>query len=236
MQIGRRFIVVLLPVFFCTTGLVWAETLYISDQLVVSLREQPQDGAKAVTYLRTDTAVDVLGKEGDYYKVQTENNETGFISKNYLVENTPKSIIIKRLSQETETLKIRILELENQYKEATSKGTDVQARVAADLQREREKVVQLEKTLLETKSALQKVRAEHEALQENTKNVVAIAEERDQLKTSNQDLSAKLANIESERESVLRRDAIQWFLAGAGVLFLGWLLGKLSKPRRRSSF
>ena len=77
-----------------------AETRYISDQLVVSLREQPQKGAQSITYLKTDMAVEVLEEDGEYIKVQTEAGEVGYIKQNYLTTKTPRSAIIKQLQQE----------------------------------------------------------------------------------------------------------------------------------------
>ena len=63
-----------------------------------------------------------------------------------------------------------------------------------------------------------------------------ITAERDQLRTTNQELSTKNIALDEELGSLTRTAVIKWFLAGAGVLFLGWLIGKSSGKRRRGSF
>jgi SH3 domain protein len=69
-------------------------------------------------------------------------------------------------------------------------------------------------------------------LEKNAKNVVEITADRDQLRASNEELSSKLDRIGEEKLVLQKSKSIQWFLAGAGVLFVGWIIGK---PRRRSS-
>ncbi|MDP1465893.1 SH3 domain-containing protein, partial [Klebsiella pneumoniae] len=48
-----------------------AETRYVSDQLVVTLRQQPADQAEVITTLRTDTPLEILADQGRYLLVQT---------------------------------------------------------------------------------------------------------------------------------------------------------------------
>ena len=57
----------------------------------------------------------------------------------------------------------------------------------------------------------------------------------DQLRASNEELSSKLDLIEEEKFALQKSKSIRWFLAGAAVLFVGWIIGKSSRSRRRSS-
>ncbi|MBW2452484.1 MAG: SH3 domain-containing protein, partial [Deltaproteobacteria bacterium] len=87
-----------------TAATVRAETRYISDRMVVSLRDQPQDNANVVTYLRSDTPIEVLSESGEYVKVETGNGEVGFIKQNYVSDTLPKSLQIERLQKERNAL------------------------------------------------------------------------------------------------------------------------------------
>lgn len=231
----KRVLFILSFVCFCSVGVAWSKTRYVSDQLVVSLRVQPQKNAEVITYLRTDTKVDVIGEEGDFYKVTTKDNETGFVLKTYLVDNIPKPTIINQLSRENEKLKDRINTLEQKYQEALAQGDDAQLKIVAELNEVRQRANDLEKELNESKAVLQKTSSEYQALQKNAKNVVQITAERDQLRADNEELTGKLAVLEEENFSLQKNKTIRWFLAGAGVLFVGWIIGKSSKSRRRSS-
>ena len=71
MQLFYRLFGTTLTLWALVTTAAWAETRYISDQLVVSLRTSPQNG-EIIKYLRTDNAVEVIEEVGDFIKVQTK--------------------------------------------------------------------------------------------------------------------------------------------------------------------
>jgi SH3 domain protein len=60
---------------------------------------------------------------------------------------------------------------------------------------------------------------------------VAITNERDLLKETNEKLAAEVQALTAENSDLLRTGALRWFLAGGGVLFLGWLIGKASRKK-----
>jgi SH3 domain protein len=235
MQICQRIAMVMFMAFLCNATVAWSETLYISDQLVVSLRELPQRSAESIVYLKTDTPVEVLEVNGEYTQVKTANGEIGYVQRSYLSASLPKTVVIKRLTSENEKLNGRIQELEKRYSEAFAKGDEAQVKILAELEESRDQAVKLQRDLHESNTALAEITKAHKALRENNKNVIAITDERNQLKLSNEKLSASVSTLETENNELLKKESIQWFLTGAGVLFLGWLLGKLSKSRRKGS-
>ena len=126
----RIFIVGCMVFFFCP-ALARAETRYISDQLVVSLREQPQNNAETIVYLKTDAPVEVLEAGEEYLKVKTENGEIGYIQKHYLTKDTPKASIISRLTRDNKALQQRVEELEKRLiKRGTDSPEQIQIRMA----------------------------------------------------------------------------------------------------------
>jgi len=235
MKMTRCAVLALWIVSFCSIGIAWSETRYVSDQLVVSLRVQPQNNSDTIKYLRTDEKVDVIGEDGTFYKVKTKDNDVGFIQKTYLVDATPKLTVIKQLSKENEKLKKRINTLEQQYQEATSKGDDAHSKLVVELNEVRQLATNLQKELDDSKSRFQKTSNAFDKLKENSKNVVEITAERDQLRASNEEISSKLDLIEEEKFALQKSKSLRWFLAGAAVLFAGWIIGKSSKSRRKSS-
>jgi SH3 domain protein len=216
-----------------TTG--WAETRYISDQLIVSLREQPQNGAPSITYLRSDMPVEVLEESGDYIKVRTKAGETGYIKENYLTTQTPKSVLIKQLQRERNRLADKAKKLQDQSANATSESSKSQQELTVKLKALRGEVSALQKSLEKSQSTLAGTSKKYQALQEDAKNVVEITRERDQLRITNQELTASIAKLDEEVSELTMTGVIKWFLAGAGVLFLGWIIGKASGSRRRPS-
>ncbi|MCP4023747.1 MAG: peptide-binding protein, partial [Desulfobacteraceae bacterium] len=56
------------------------------------------------------------------------------------------------------------------------------------------------------------------------------------LSEQNNLLSSRLERLERANNKMFKTSMIYWFLAGAGVLFLGWLIGhNVSLRKRRAS-
>ncbi len=226
----------ILIILFCGTSTSRAETRYISDLIVVSLREQPQNSAAAITYLRTDTAVEVLEETGEYIKARTKEGEVGYILQKYLTTATPKPVIIDKLQKERDQLAGKIDEIRQQAASTTSQSSKSQQELALQLIDLRENNSALQDKWAQSQAELKQALQAYQTLQNDAKEVIAITAERDQLRKTNQELSAKNIALDEEMGSLTRTAVIKWFLAGAGVLFFGWIIGKASGNRRRSSF
>lgn len=199
-----------------------AETRYVSDQLVLTLRETADPQSPVIGHLKTDDAVEVLGEEGDFARVQAAVG-TGYVRKQYLTDARPKTEIIKELEQQ-------LASLQNQLRNASS-GTKDQKQQLAELQLLNQT---LEKRLQEVSATRDSLQKRYDELLGNSKDLTAIINERDQLRESNGQLTADNEQLREENESLLTKGIIKWFLAGAGTLFFGWLLGKVSRKKRRA--
>ncbi|MBE0617090.1 MAG: hypothetical protein IH608_04080, partial [Proteobacteria bacterium] len=56
--------------------------------------------------------------------------------------------------------------------------------------------------------------------------------ERDRLRAENQALGETAGRLEAEKDTLTRSWAVRWFVAGAGVLLVGWVLGALTKRKK----
>ena len=236
MKICLHHVVSVLIVMTCWTASAGAETRYISDQLVVSLREQPQSGAQPITHLKTDMAVEILEESGAYIKVQTEAGEIGYIKQNYLTATTPKSAIIKQLQRERDRLADKVSGMQQQLSATSSQREKSQQELATQLTESQKQINELQKKLDASQAILTRTSQDYQTLQKDAKAVVEITQERDQLRETNQELTTTVTDLEGEVEDLTMTGIIKWFLAGAGVLVLGWLIGKFSGNRRRSRF
>lgn len=206
----------ILMTIFCllilSTGTSLAETRYISDVLVVTVRSQPGNGEQVLTTVRTGAPLEVLEDHKDYLLVRTEKGITGYVRKQYVSNEIPK---LKQINQ----LKAQVDKLQQ---ENIALGT---------------KASQAEKTtnsLSTTEKELTRLKTEFAKLKQASANVLQITRERDQLQQENSDLTGRLQQLKDENSLYLRTGVIKWFLAGAGVLFFGWVLGKISRKKKRS--
>lgn len=214
-------LLVLLAPFIVTVCPVEAATQYVTDTLYVGLREKKGEEYDVIKYLKTDTPLEVLEDDGDYYRVRTQEGEEGWILKRYVSAETPKPVVMTRLREEIDRLKSRIEEMRAEKRTQASKVNELDklhksARAEA----------------ASTAEELENMTVKYNALLEKSQDVVQLLEERDTLKAENERLSAVEDFLREENEDLRRTEMMWWFVAGGGVLFLGWIIGKASRQKR----
>lgn len=149
-----------------------ADTRYVSDELIITLRSGRSAEFRILDYLKTGTPLEVLEEEGAHLRVRTRGGKEGWVLKRYTTSEQPKAEVIRNLRKQIEDMKTTVEEAEIYV-------------------------------------------AERERLLEENKR----------LKTEKENIEQKLRRLE-------RKELLYWFLAGAGVLLLGWLIGKASRQKR----
>ena len=210
----------------------WAKTLYVSDQLSVNLRAEPSGDASPMTLLRTDASMELLAEEGDYFKVRLEDGTEGFFPKRYATEREPRSYVIARLEKKISSLEQELEAAQKRLGAAAGDLEEERVQLAAGLKQAEQQLKDLEQQqaaiLNERDAALQK----YDQLAADSSDVVALGEERDRLRSENARLNKEMTLLQQENESLLISGVIKWFMAGAGVLFFGWLIGRASRRKR----
>jgi SH3 domain protein len=221
MRFSRKIIVFLFACLFIP-AIAAAETVYVSDQLVITLRRGNSSEYKILNTLKTGTPMEVLERtEGDnYVKVRLESGEEGYVLGQYLTGETPKTIIISRL--ESQLGKIR--EQLAQAKAKLTQSSQEEGALTGSIN-------ELNQALANTKEELRAVTEKYNTLLKDSAAVVEITNERDLLKETNEKLAAEVQSLTAENSDLLRTGAIKWFLAGGGVLFFGWIIGKASRKK-----
>ncbi|PLX82779.1 MAG: TIGR04211 family SH3 domain-containing protein [Desulfuromonas sp.] len=195
-----------------------AETRYVSDRLILILRSEPSDQATAMARLASDEAVEILSENGRFVKVRTQDGTEGFIKTQYLTTELPKTTTIASLQKRIDSLE-RKLAKTAELSRSSEKQADAINRLQQQVNSEKENRKELQQR--------------YDALVDDSEKLLDIIRERDLLKTKNQQLSTETERLREENEQLLTKGIIRWFLAGAGVLFIGWIMGKVSGRRRR---
>jgi len=200
----------------------FSETRYVSDQLVITVREGKDLASPRLTTLRTDTPVEVLEEDDRFLKVRTEDGLEGYIQKQYLSTERPKKEIIKELQSELSKLKKQQHSLDQTKTSLMSEEKTLRVTLA-----------QQEKSLNEARKEVEKITTEYESLKERSGNVLDIVAERDRLEAENASVQQQIESLKAENSTLLRTGMIKWFLAGGSVFLVGWLAGKISRKKRR---
>ncbi len=229
---------ILLLLFFGLPSLLPAQTGYVSDVLFLTFREGPGDSYAVIKRLRSDTPVSILEEQEEYYKVELESKETGWVDKRFISFDTPKSLTIETLKQENKTLEDKLLELETQLQ-------SIRNQIASGGNESVQKLQELETSLKtamdeteKTSLSLSDTKEKYDTLIEQSRNIQQIINENKALQEKNEAPSAELAEFKSKGTGPLKIDMIKWSLFGVGVLLLGWLFGhstSINKRRRGGS-
>jgi SH3 domain protein len=216
------------------------EKRYVTDVLILTLREGPGNEYKVIKTLRSNMPVTVLQESEAFAEVQTDDGQKGWVAKQYLTTDTPKPIIIAGLNKEVDALKTKVAAL-------AEAGTSADGKLADVKKNQGLRIDELEKDLVrwknEASSANQKLDdliLQHETFLKESKNTSGLIAERNGLKANNEelvslnnDLKAQIDALEQDNHRLVRNEIIYWFLAGSGVFFFGLLIGKFSRKKNR---
>jgi len=209
----------LLVLLLAAAGTCQAQTTrYVTDSLRLEARSGPSLDNRILRMLESGTRVEVLEERDGWSRIELDGDEAWILS---------------RFLMDQPAARARL--------EAAVAARDEALSRAASLREELERSVDTIAALEEERDALaerlEAVAAELAELQRTAASSVALAEENERLQAQT---SAMQIDLQSLREDLLlaqRRREREWFLAGAGVLLGGMVLGlvipKIRWKRRR---
>ncbi len=210
------FIGVLLILF---STVVQAETMYVSDLAEITLRTGKGIDHKIIAMIKSGQKVEVLEPDGQWTRIRLPSGKEGWAFSRFLTSKLPSRIELEKLKEKHKAL----LALADSPYNEISKLKDENQKLKAEL-------AVSEKTLNALKTSYETLKSKSASLlklQNSSKNSVTRLSEQQK----------EVERLEEELSKLERRQYIHWFLIGAAVLFVGFLMGYSAKrQRRRSSF
>ncbi len=199
------------------------QTLYVSDQLVITVRTGPSTANSIISNLVSGDAVEVLqiNAETGYTRVRLVSGTEGWVLSRYLVASP--------VSQD------RLIIAESDLAEAQVTVATLEGSVAM-------LTAELEVTgrrLEETETENASLMKELADLRAASENVLSIRDQNESLRRrlNERNEEAELLAIDNDR--LRNRATRDWFVAGAGVLLAGIIVGLIApglRRRRRSQW
>jgi len=231
-----RFISIIFIFFLFVTYMAvipaYADTRYVIDELIITLRAGKSTDHKIVKTLKTGTPLEVLEEDDTYLKVRTSDGSEGYVLSQYISSELPKIKIIENLENEKSSLQKKIQELEEAKSSLQEKYNAIQDKYKVDLSEITNKSSTIEQSLEQALKNERSLAEKYDTLLAQSENVVEIAAERDQLLEINKKLAADFENLQKINNKISDSRMIKWFLAGGGVFLFGWIIGKISRKRR----
>jgi len=192
-----------------------AETRYVTDHLIITLRSGQGSQYQIIKTLPSGTPLEVLETtESGYSRVRTPDGVEGWVLSRYLSEEPIARDQLEKARKQLERYRTSNGKLRQQLAELRKKAGELEAE-RNRLQRENEKLA-----------------AELTHLKQVAAKPILLEQQNQELKQQNVSLEKELQLLQQENQVLQNSSQRDWFIAGAGVLLGGMLLG-LILPRLR---
>lgn len=209
----RMFAAVLI---FCSTvSTVFAEHMYISENIRMVVREGPGNEYKIIQTLMSGDSVEVVESGKDWSKIRLDDGREGWAPTRFLTTNIPSVLALKMLEKKYADL---LMQVGGSTEDAVGLTPDT-------------------RQMLSEKNVLQKQYEEllqqYEALKQDSKNVESL---RVELEATRKRLADQEAECRALREhptgGAFPDERLLFFLAGAMVLLIGFFIGRTVRTKR----
>ncbi len=213
----KSFIVFFIVLF---STVVQAETMYISDTIKITFRTGPGIGHKIVAMIKSGEKVEALKPEEpveEWSFVRLTDGKEGWVLSRFLKSKEPDRLVLDRLKKKHNVLKkqaVSTIEENKVYKKENKK---------------------LNSELKTNKEISREIKSSYEALKKESAEFLELKSNYEKTSSNLIEQTKKAEKLEEELTSLLLHQNIKWFLSGAGVLLLGFVIGFSTKRQRRRS-
>jgi SH3 domain protein len=197
------------------TGVVHAEMMYVTDVLKLTLRTGQSTDHKIIAVIESGQELEVLQFGEDWSQVRLPDGKEGWVLSRYLTRDITHNIKLERL--------------EIQYKNLRDQSATL-IEENSQLKAENKKLAE---NLTATEKAFKKLSDEHEVLKASSAEFLSLKTKYEKSSAQLAETTKKAATLEEQLSKLELYNYIKWFLAGSGVLLLGFIIGFSAKRQRR---
>jgi len=194
-----------------------ARTMYATDTFEIVVRsERKIVGRNIVKVLPSGAPIEVRDMDDTWATVRLEDGQTGYVEKRHVIDREPYKVTAERLQLEVGQQRERLAMLTQQL---------------ATLRDEHQR---LQKVSSVSETQLQDISQKYEQLRQDatTAQLLETKEKYEELNHAHTEAQQRLAALNEAYTSLKSSTRLTWFLSGAGVILLGWLLGMTSERWR----
>jgi len=213
----RTLSIVGICLFLLSTAVLAETKYYINDSMKITLRTGPAIDRKIIALLSVGQEVEILKAENEWTLIRLLDGKEGWVISRFLTDQTPDSIQLEALKKNHSTLQTKAASLmeENKALKAENK------KLGIDLNTNETKQTDLSKS--------------YETLKRESKQFLDLQAKYKESTSKLAVQTQKAEKYEDELTKLLWNKNIKWFLSGAGVLILGFIIGFSAKRQRRHS-
>jgi len=172
---------------------------------------------RILAIVETGQSMEVLEAGNDWSKVRLTDGKEGWVLTRYLTDKPTSNILLSDLQKKYDSLSSEFQALKGDH---------------AQIKEENE---QLKSELSTNQEALRKINEEYNALRVDSAEYIELKSKYETASTQLAQKSQRLENLEQEFTKLELNQYIKWFIAGSGVLLVGFVIGFATKRQRRRS-
>ena len=194
---------------------VFAENMYVTDSLKLTLRSGPSTGHKILAVVESGQSVDVLEPGDDWSLVRLDNGKEGYVLTRYLASEPTHNIRLEQLQKKHGILM--------QQSAALLEGN-------TRLKAENKKI---STALSDSEKTLKKLRLQYDKLKAESAEFLTLKSRYQKAAAQLTTQTRRAEKLDEQLSKIEMSQYIKWFLAGSGVLLLGFIVGFSARRQRR---
>ena len=189
--------------------------MYVSDILKLTLRTGPSTENKILAVIESGQMLNIVKRGDEWSQAQLPDGKEGWVLTRYLTPDETNNIKLERLEAKHKNLMIQaaaLLEENNKLKAESRK-------LRADFDT--------------NKKQMTKAQTDYETLKTEVAEFLTLKSRYDIAASQLAEQTARADKLEDQLTKLELSYYIKWFLAGSGVLVVGFLIGFSTKRQRR---
>jgi SH3 domain protein len=199
----------------CFSAVGFAETRYVTDLLKLPLRTGPSTEYKILDLVKSGQQLEVVEPGKDWSQVRLPNGKEGYVLNRYLVGQPTSAVQLAKLQSQYTSLRQQataLIEENNRFKEENKK---------------------FKSSLNTNETALNKLETDYKELKAGAAEFLSLKKKYREVSTQLAEQTERANTLDKELSGLEMNQYIKWFLAGSGVLLVGFIIGFSAKRGRR---
>ena len=199
--------------FFSANGL--AESMYVTDLLKLTLRSGPSTEHKILAVVESGQQVEMLEPGEDWSLVRMGDGKEGYVLTRYLMAEP--------------THNVRLAQLQTKHKALMQQA----ATLLEENTRLRSESKKLKSSSDGNENALKKLRTDYDSLKAGSADYIELKEKYKTVSGQLAEQTKRADALDEDLRAIEINQYIKWFLAGSGVLLVGFIVGFSARRQRR---
>ena len=199
----------------CFSAVGFAETRYVTDLLKLPLRTGPTTEYKILDLVKSGQQLEVVEPGKDWSQVRLPNGKEGYVLNRYLVGQPTSAVQLSKLQVKYTSLRQQataLIEENSRFKQENKT---------------------FKSTLDSNETALNKLETDYKELKTGAAEFLNLKKKCKEVSTKLVEQTKKANTLDKELSGLEMNQYIKWFLAGSGVLLVGFIIGFSAKRGRR---